>query len=267
MNLLEKLVEALQEERRIPLKHSLLIVSGIEDRRTGNKYLEKFDEIYKQYDFLLKEKGLFYSDKLKKAEILSEYLTMPVRYNKHKFLFHQVIDARLSKNPFCKHGNCIGLTSLYNALAQKENIYTGVYKQRSHIFSRVIISNREYAVENTYKGGFNVKIKGHYGKNSNNELLASILVSRNFKNIKDKMRSLELAKKISPRTSLIYLNIAICEYELGRYSLALEEINKAIQIDSKDFRKYEIRSRVKNKLKDYKGSKEDRKKYKKLRKK
>lgn len=275
MDLLEKLVDSLENKRRIPLKHSLLIVSGIEDKRTGDKYLKKFDRIYKNYTLFIKENyGSNLSD-LKKAEHLSEFLTNPIRiflfdkrgiYKNNKFLFHEVIDARLSINPFSKRGNCIGLTSLYNALAQEDGIYTGIYKEREHVLSRVIISDREYAVENTSTQGFNVRICGPVGKGSNNDLLADVLVSRNYPGVDETLKVLGLAKRISPNTSLIYFNLAVFNHYIQKDKEALEEINKSIEIDPFNPKQYKFRSEIKKLLGDRGGARKDKKRYRELKK-
>lgn len=267
MSLLEDLAEALEKNKDIPLKHSLLIASGIENKKKGNKYLEKFDKLREEYHLFIDKKKKFMEKDINKAANISEFLTSPIKYNKNKSSFHKVLDARLSKNPAKGHGNCVGLTSLYNALAQEEGLKTGIYKQRGHVLSRVMIPGKEYAVENTCKRGFNIKLTGLVGKGSNNDLLAEVIISRDFLNPKNRIEALDLAKKISPSTSLIYYNSAVLRYNLQDYNQALEDMDEAIKIDSKDWKKYQFRSKLRKKLNDYQGYKKDKKMYKHLKRK
>lgn len=264
MPLLNKLIDSLQEGRKIPLKHSFLIASGIENKRVGENYLKKFDRVYNNYVCFTKGKGRYNTNNLEKAKLLSEFLTNPIKYKKNKFLFPEVIDARLSKSPFSRHGNCVGLTSLYNALAEEEGIYTCIYKQRDHILSRVIISGKEYAIENSYSYGFNVKVGNPAGKGSNLDLLADILLSRHFSDISKELEILELAKKISPRTSLIYFNSAIIYYSAGETKKSLLEVDKAIEIDPFNPKQYEFKYKLEKLLGDKSGARRDKRKYKEL---
>lgn len=256
MDLLERLIDSLQGGNNIPLKHSFLIVSGIEDRDTGNDYLRKFDRIYHNYDIFAKRYGNN-ATMIKRAQALSEYLTNPVNYKIKKFLFNEIIDARLSSSPFVKHGNCIGLTSLYNALAEEEGIQTGIYKRRDHILTRAFICGREYAIENTSSSGFDIRVESPAGIGYNLDLLAEILISRRFPNPDESLKMLNLAKIISPRTSLIYLNSAATYYNIGKVKQALGDINQAIEIDPLNPEGYKLRSKIRKLLGNKEGSKRD----------
>ena len=275
MTLLEKLVDFLEEDKKIPLKHSLLIASGIEDLKTGEKYLKKFHKIFKKYQNFSKSYLGSHYGMFENAKALSVFLTTPIRYTSHKFLFNKVIDARLSINPFIRHGNCLGLTSLYNALAEEQGIVTGVYKKRFlekknffslskkemeyHLLSRVIILGKEYAVENTSQYGFNIILKGLVGKDSNNLLVANTLLSRKG-NPKERAKLLNFAKRISKKDSLIYLNSSMNNYCLGQLTFAFEDINKAIEIDPSNPAHFKFRAKLKQEFHDRKGAKKDRKK-------
>lgn len=259
MSLLEKLIDSLQSGKKVSLKHSLLIASGIEDEKIGNIYLRKFDRIYLNYDFFARNKYGSNANTFQRTQALSEYLTTPVNYKSDKFLFNEVIDARLSTGPFVKHGNCVGLTCLCNALAEEGGIQTGVYKKRGHILTRAVIAGREYAIENTSPRGFNIKLQNPAGRGSNFDLISDVLSSMiiGFGDFSEKLKILGLAKRISPRTSLIYFNSALVYYNLGKVREALEEIDQAIDIDPFNPDQYKFRSNVKKWLGDKEGAKRD----------
>jgi tetratricopeptide (TPR) repeat protein len=260
MDLLEQLIDFLHRGSNIPLKHSFLIASGIKDKSVGDDYLRKFDKIHSKYDIFAKKKYGNNMTALKRAQALSEYLTSPVRYDSNKSLFNEVIDARLSSSPFVGHGNCLGLTCLYNALAEEDNILTGIYKRIEHVFTRAFIDNRQYAIENTSPFGFDIKIDGLVGVGSNLDLLSGVLMVKRESNDEEFLRRLNLAKIISPKMSLIYFNSSKVYCNLERLEEALEDINHAIEINPFDPEEYSFRSEIKNLMGDRKGARNDRKK-------
>jgi tetratricopeptide (TPR) repeat protein len=266
MDLLEKLVDLLQTGNKVPLKHSLLIVSGIEDKAIGNDYLRKFGEIYHNFDVFARKKYGNAANIVKRAKALSEYLTTPLRYAIDKFLFNEVIDARLLSSPFVKHGNCMGLTCLYNALAEEDGIQTGIYKKRDHVFTRAFIDDKEYAIENTSPFGFDVRIESPIGVGFNLDLVAEVLATRRLSNFEESLRVLDFAKRISPKTSFIYFNSAVNYFNAGKMKQALGDINRAVEIDPFNPEGYRFRLEVKKALGDKEGAKKDKKRYKEVKK-
>ena len=129
-----------------------------------------------------------------------------------------------------------------------------------------LIFDREYAVENTSTQGFNVRICGPVGKGSNNDLLADVLVSRNYSRVDETLKVLGLAKRISPNTSSIYFNLAVFNHYIQKDKKALEEINKSIEIDPFNPKQYKFRSEIKKLLGDREGARTDKKRYRELKK-
>ena len=263
MDLLEKLIDSLHRGKTVPLKHSLLIVSGIDNKNIGNRYLKKFEKIQRNYQDFEKRKYGRSLCEVDKARALSDFLTSPIRYDGNKFLFHEIIDARLSLNPFVSHGNCVGLTCLYNALAEEEKIFTGIIKERDHVLSRVIISEKEYYIENTSKFGFNIHIERPAGRGSNLDLIAEILMSGEYE-LDENIKIINFAKVISPRSSLVYFNSAIAYLNKGDEHQALKEIDEAVELDPFNPQYYKLRYDLRKRMGDHEGSKRDRKKYKEI---
>ncbi len=230
MKLLEELIDSLYKGVHIPLCHSFLIASGIEDKQVGKEYLEKFKAIYKSYQDFERSRYNGRISPLEKARSLFDFLSDKIKFEKDKFLFYEVIDARYSSSISC--GNCLGLTCLYNALVEEEGIPTGIIKKREHVLTRINTNGREYYLENTNRNGFDVIIKDLAGRGTNFDLMAYIIMARvNGQSFDNAIKMINLAKTISPRTSLIYSNLAAIYFNKGDERSALENIEKAIQLD------------------------------------
>ena len=265
MSMLEKLADSLKSGKKVSLKHSLLIASGIEDTWQGNSYFEKFYRIYDRFSSFAKARYGSNADIVKRAMALSEYLTSPVNYQDNKILFNEVIDARLSMNSLVGHGNCVGLTSLYNSLAEEDGIITGLVRARDHVLTRVIVGKSEYFIENTSANGFGVKIEYPARRSPNHDLISEILMMRPFIGRREAIVAIDLAKALSPEMSLVYFNSASYLFSQKMNNEAMEDLDKAIETDPSNPSFYKARSYARKALGDLRGWKEDFRKYNELR--
>ena len=112
--------------------------------------------------------------------------------------------------------------------------------------------------EKTYS---NEQIAKLFGSPSKIAQYFTLFHSANVLNLNQR---LELAKKISPRTSLIYFNSAIIYYSAGETKKALLEVDKAIEIDPFNPKQYEFKYKLEKLLGDKSGARRDKRKYKEL---
>ena len=139
-----------------------LVASGVRDQRELNDYLAKIDILCQLINAIPTADG-----NLQKAKALFDWLwkTKPNRYEYQGiFRLPEVVNAQLDPNAE-KVGNCLGLTILYNVLAQRLGIEVrAVYLEEafgrgSHVFSTLNINQATVDIENIFPHGFD--FKGH----------------------------------------------------------------------------------------------------------
>jgi len=99
-------------------------------------------------------------DQVKNAEVIFDWLwkTKPNRYElEGNFRLTQVVDAYLDEKE--RVGNCLGLTMLYNSLAQALNLpmkaaHLDNFMGRPHVFSMLYTETSMIPIENIFRDGF-----------------------------------------------------------------------------------------------------------------
>jgi len=99
-------------------------------------------------------------DPVKNAEVIFDWLwkTKPNRYElEGSFRLTQVVDAYLEETE--RAGNCLGLTMLYNSLAQELNLsmkaaHLDNFMGRPHVFSMLYTEMSVIPIENIFTDGF-----------------------------------------------------------------------------------------------------------------
>jgi tetratricopeptide (TPR) repeat protein len=137
-------------------------------------------------------------------------------------------------------GNCLGLTVLYNVLAQRFGLKVkaihveDALSQGPHVFSILETARRTIDVENIFPNGFH--FKGHLGNHQrtiwgNAELIADIYHSTGNKffeqgNHEEAVQSYSKALLLNPQYTKAYLNRALALFLLGRDEEAKKDLER-----------------------------------------
>jgi len=136
------------------LHQAAFIASGVDSSQL-KEYMKNFFDMIN--DLKNHVKG---HDKVKNAEIIFNWLwrTKPNRYElEGNFRLIQVVDAQLDETE--RVGNCLGLTILYNSLAQESNLsmkaaHLDNFMGHPHVFSILYAETSTIPIENIFPNGF-----------------------------------------------------------------------------------------------------------------
>ncbi len=146
----------------VDLASGALVASGAESTSALNDYLTKLDRLRDAFASAHPQ-----ADESTRARELFQWLqeAKPHRYEPGgSFRLTEVIDAQLSPDTE-RVGNCLGLTLLYNTLAQRlglsmEAIYLEeAFGRGPHVLSLLRVGNRTCDVEHVFPDGFDYR--GH----------------------------------------------------------------------------------------------------------
>jgi len=220
----------------IDLAQGALLASGVETVREFNRYLAKIDRLCQRTACTLCglfEKG---SDS-EKAKGIFDWLwrEKPHRYEYGgSFRLTQVLDAQLGEGE--KVGNCLGLTLLYNVLAQRFGLEVGAahledaFGLGPHLFTVLYTGGRSIDIENIYPYGFGYR--GHRGAPQRQEWEDMELVADVYHSVANDffasgkwelaIENYDKAIILHPKYTKAYLNKGIALVELGRVEEAGE---------------------------------------------
>ncbi|MDY6893428.1 MAG: tetratricopeptide repeat protein [Chloroflexota bacterium] len=204
-----------------------LIASGINDQKGLSVYQARIDMLCKEI-----EADTPPGDDLQKARGLFDWLwtKKPTRYETQgNFRLMTVIDAQLSLSEE-KVGNCLGLTILYNVVAQSFGLKTGaIYLDDAfgigpHVFSVLVIDNATIDVENIVPHGFDFREHLNNPQRKlwgNTGLIADIYHSignqlMEANNLEEAVQHYSKAIRLNPNYAKAYLNRGIALSLLGR---------------------------------------------------
>jgi len=236
LNSLEKkLFSAAQPD----LAWGTLIASGVKNQRDLENYLTKIDKLYEQLQRQIPARA-----ELQKAETLFDWLWAgkPNRYQyQGSFRLMDVVDAQLDPSVE-RVGNCLGLTVLYNALAQKCGLeMKAVYLEeahgrRSHVFSTLVRGNITIDIDNIFPNGFDSK--DHLDNPErvfwgNSELIADIYHSIGWAlheqgKLDNAILNYSKAIRLNTKYAKAYLNRGIALSMLGREEEARRDLERQV---------------------------------------
>ena len=236
LNSLEKkLFSAAQPD----LAWGALIASGVKNQRDLENYLSKIDTLYEQVRRRIPARA-----ELQKARGLFDWLWAKKqdRYQyQGSFRLMDVVDAQLDPSVE-KVGNCLGLTVLYNALAQKWGLeMKAVYLEeahgrRSHVFSTFIRGNITIDIDNIFSNGFD--FKDHLDNPErvlwgNSELIADIYHSIGWAlheqgKLDSAILNYSKAIRLNPKYAKAYLNRGIALSMAGREDEARRDLERKV---------------------------------------
>ena len=228
-----KLEKTLLEGEKIDLAQGALIASGIETGHEFNRYLAKIDQLCQRTAEGLPDE----SSDLEKAKGIFNWLwrAHPHRYEYGgNFKLTDALDAQLSERE--QVSNCLGLTLLYNVLAQRFGLEVrAAYLEDAfglgpHLFTVLYIGRRAIDVENIFPNGFDYR--GHRGAPQreewgDRELIADIYhsVANGFfaqGKWESAIENYDKAIMLHPKYTKARINKGIALVELGRTEEARE---------------------------------------------
>jgi tetratricopeptide (TPR) repeat protein len=230
------LEKKLLSNARPDLACGALIASGVNAHEELDAYLSKIAMLCQNI-----ESDIAAEDELEKAEALFNWL-WETKHNRAErqgnFKFTEVVDAQLDPQVE-KVGNCLGLTVLYNVLAQNLGLKTkaihveDAFGQGPHVFSILYTGQVTIDIENIFSNGFN--FKGHLNNPHRTvwgdiELIADIYHSVGNKyfeqrELEEAVQSYSKAIKLNPSYTRAYLNRALALFMLGRTEEARQDFN------------------------------------------
>jgi len=231
-----ELFEGEKGEREIDLAQGALLASGVETVKELNRYLEKIDRLCQRIAEALLDLPPNASDSEKARGIFNwlwQEKTHRYEYGGNFRLTH-VLDAQLGGEE--KVGNCLGLTVLYNILAQRFGLEVkaahleDAFGLGPHLFTVLYAGERVIDIENIFPDGFNYR--GHpcteqRGEWGDRELVADIYHSVGNDlfasgKLERSIESYDRALKLHPGYNRAHLNKGIALVELGRVDEAKE---------------------------------------------
>ena len=228
---LEKTLLTNEKSKKIELAQGALLASGVNTEHEFNRYLAKIDQLCQR--ITLAEKG----DDVQRAKEIFDWLWM-VKPHRHEyrgnFRLTDTLEAQLGERE--RVGNCLGLTILYNVLAQRFGLQVkAVHLEDAfgigpHVFSVLYVGAHSIDIETIFPNGFDYQ--GHLGEPQreewgDRELIADIYHSAaNDLFEQDKWESAienyDKAIRLNPKYTKAYLNKGIALVALGRTEEAME---------------------------------------------
>ena len=228
--------EKLDKGGEIDLARGALLASGVETVKELSRYLEKIDRLCQKIADAFGDLFQNGSDS-EKAKGVFDWLWQEKTHRYEyggSFRLTCVLDAQLGENE--KVGNCLGLTVLYNVLAQRFGLEVGAVHLEDafglgpHLFTVLYAGEITIDIENIFPDGFDYR--GHTGAEQreewgDRELIADIYHSVGNDlfasgKLERAIESYDRALMLHPGCSRAYLNKGIALVELGRVEEAGE---------------------------------------------
>lgn len=225
-------------EDSFDLAEGALIASGVRSRERRESYLVEISIVAEQV-----KKEMPKDDAVALARYLFRWLWRgkPSRYQPGgEFRLHRVIKNQLDSKRGGV-GNCLGLTLLYNVLAQRlglevKAIYLErAFEDRPHVLTLLIAEDKAVDIENILPNGFGYR--GHWSKLGrqvwgDGELVADVYLSRGndfFQQgkFKQAVGCYRQAIRLNPRYTKAYLNCGMALTQLGRLEEARMDLGRA----------------------------------------
>jgi len=152
--------KALFRSKRIDLARGALIASGVPTKHELDRYLQVIDQLRDQIEGALPDD----SDAVTKARGIFDWLWQgkPDRYEPEgHFRLTRVLEAQIGENKCV--GNCLGLTILYNVLAQRFKLAVraayleDAFGRGPHVLTVLDIGKRTIDIENILPDGFDYR--------------------------------------------------------------------------------------------------------------
>ena len=226
-----ELGKMLLESEKVNLAQGALIASGVNEVREFNRYMAKIDQLCQEIAHSLK------GSEVERAKEIFHWLwkSKPHRYQQRgNFKLNDVIDAQLGETEIV--GNCLGLTVLFNVLAQRFGLKVkAVHLEYAfgigpHVFTVLHAESRSIDIEHSLPYGFDYR--GHKGTPQREEWGDRELVADIYHSVanssaeqgdwEDAIEGYDKALRLNPEYNKARLNKGIALVELGRVDEARE---------------------------------------------
>ncbi|MBA7612180.1 hypothetical protein ES703_19415 [subsurface metagenome] len=220
------------------LAQGALLASGVNNEHVLARYLAQIDELCHQIGA---EAASDQGGDLEKAQGIFHWLwrAKPRRYQyQGKFKLSDILDAQMGEKD--EVGNCLGLTLLYNVLAQRFGLKVRAVQLEDafglgpHVFTVLDAAGRSIDIENAFPHGFDYR--GHLENPQrqewgDRELIADIyhsVANSLFEQgeLESAIRSYDKTIRLNPKYTKARLNKGIVLVELGRVEEAREWLEK-----------------------------------------
>ncbi len=257
------------------VERTLLIISGLNSENQINEYKKKIEIIETDFKKFLEKRDInknptnHKNQQYQSAKSLFNYFweVKPNRYNLD-FLLTDVIDNQLSKDKGV--GNCLGLTSLYSVLGLRLGLNLSILFSNDHIFNllgkNVLIDNvKDYGFDIPLIYPYDQKFYLEFQKADFSALISGVYnekgnVKCDLGDVKGAMEDFDKAIELNPKYVFAYSNRGVAKYYLEDVKGAMEDFDKAIELDPKNADFYNNRRILKRKLRDVNRAMEDRNK-------
>ena len=228
--------EKIEKGGEIDLAQGALLASGVETVKELSCYLEKIDRLCQKIADAFGDLFQNRSDSEKSKGIFDWLWQEKTHRYEHggSFRLTCVLDAQLGENE--KVGNCLGLTVLYNVMAQRFGLEVGAahledaFGLGPHLFTVLYTGGLTIDIENVFPDGFDYR--GHPGAEQreewgDRELIADIYHSVGNDlfasgKLERSIESYDRALMLHPGCSRAHLNKGIALVELGMVEEATE---------------------------------------------
>ena len=211
----------------IDLARGALAASGVGTVQELERYLNAIESLHNQLRISVGKQG---SESAKAKEIFDRlWSDKPGRYESEgSFRLTDVLDAQFGGGE--KIGNCLGLTVLYNVLAQSFGLKVeaahleNAFGRGPHVFTVLHTDRGSIDIENIFADGFDYRAHSAASQREewgDRELIAGIYHSAGNQLAVDgewlpAIERYEKALALNPQYSRAYLNKGIALVELGR---------------------------------------------------
>jgi len=217
----------------IGLAKGALVASAVETRQELNLYLDMINRLYRAIADTIPTDG----DAVEKARGIFDWLWQgkPDRYAPQgSFRLTLVLDAQVGTSD--RVGNCLGLTILYNVLAQRFRLAVraayleDAFGRGPHVFTVLDIGKRTIDIENIFPHGFDYQ--DHRKTTQREDWGDRELIADMYHSIGNElstsgdwegaMVNYDKSLLLNPKYSRAYLNKGIALVEMGHLDEAVE---------------------------------------------
>ena len=229
----DRIVQELKSDK-VSIERALLVVAGM-DEDGIREYTRKIDGIQEEFLEHLSEKSKANADaSLSKRDIailLLEHIHKNTMTERDVFSLKHTIDSYLAGQVT---GNCLALTSLYTVLGLRNSLDLAVLYSTEHILCELTIDSKHYPIETTGKDGFNFA-NIDYSRAGLNALVATAFISRGVAKSKlglkkEAIEDYNRAIELEPKYADAFNNRGAAKSKLGLEEEAIEDYNRAIEL-------------------------------------
>lgn len=217
------------------VERALLVVSGL-DEEGIRTYQRRLDSMQRDLERHLQRQGQE-GNAYQRAAGLFSYIweSQKAIYSKKYFLLTKVIDNHFRRSD--RVGSCLGLTSLYSVAGLRLGLDLAVLSDVDHTLNILAYEGREVVIENTSPKGFDYSQKRteKFQRHDLPSLVAFALTSRGKKrslagDYKRAIQDYNKALQLEPNDGSSFNNRGLAHEKLGELDSAASDYLKALDL-------------------------------------